>query len=189
MEEKDRVRKECLSQRKALSEEEVSELSRKICEKLLKQSWYPECRNLLVYSAVRNEVDLSSFLRQAWVDGKQIYFPKVFGETMEFFRTDSFERLQKGTFGVLEPVSEEYPYQKNGKSVILVPGVAFSECGARIGYGKGYYDRYLSKDGGFSSSIVGVAYELQIVEDFETESNDINMHQIVTECREVVLEG
>jgi 5-formyltetrahydrofolate cyclo-ligase len=187
MEAKENVRSRILFQRKQLSEEERNRKSSIICRKLLCGNWYEMCQRILVYSAVQKEVDLSEFIRQAWKEGKILYFPKVFGEEMEFFRADCPTDLKKGSFGVAEPQDESCPYEASQENVILVPGVAFSNDGARAGYGKGYYDRYLGhwnkKDIPYTA--IGVAFDFQVTQEFKTDSNDIYMHRIITENREV----
>jgi 5-formyltetrahydrofolate cyclo-ligase len=187
MEKKENVRKRILSLRKQLSEDERAAKSNIICSKLLHADWYASSRQILVYSAVLKEVDLSAFIRMAWHDGKILYFPKVFGVEMEFFRADAMDELQKGSFGVLEPMDESHPYQAAEQNIVLVPGAAFSEQGARIGYGKGYYDRYFGrwKRKDIPYTAIGLAFDFQVIKEFKTDSNDIDMHWIITEMREV----
>jgi 5-formyltetrahydrofolate cyclo-ligase len=187
MEKKENVRKRILSLRKQLSEEERAAKSNIICSKLLHAGWYAASPEILVYSAILKEVDLRAFIQTAWQDGKILYFPKVFGEKMEFFRADAMEELQKGSFGVLEPKDESCPYRAAEQNIVLVPGAAFSEQGARIGYGKGYYDRYFGcwKEEKIPYTAIGIAYDFQVVEEFKTDSNDMDMHWIITEMREV----
>jgi 5-formyltetrahydrofolate cyclo-ligase len=187
MEAKETVRSRILSQRKQFSEEERNRKSSMICRKLLSQEWYETIKQILVYSAVQKEVDLGEFIRQAWKDGKILYFPKVFGKTMEFFRADSPADLKKGSFGVAEPWDESRPYEAAHQNLILVPGVAFSGNGARIGYGKGYYDRYFGRwnEKDISYTAIGIAFDFQVIQEFKTDSNDICMHRIITENREV----
>jgi 5-formyltetrahydrofolate cyclo-ligase len=187
MEDKETVRKRILSLRKQLSEEERAAKSNLICNRLLHADWYAASLEILVYSAILKEVDLSAFIRTAWQDGKILYFPKVFGEKMEFFRADAMEELQKGSFGVLEPKDESRPYRAEKQNIVLVPGAAFSEQGARIGYGKGYYDRYFGrwKEEKIPYMAIGIAYDFQVVKEFKTDSNDMDMHWIITEMREV----
>jgi 5-formyltetrahydrofolate cyclo-ligase len=187
MENKENVRKRILFLRKQLSEEERAAKSSIICNKLLHAGWYAASPEILVYSAILKEVDLSAFIRNAWQDGKILYFPKVFGEKMEFFRADAMDELQKGSFGVLEPLDESRSYQATEHNIVLVPGAAFSEQGARIGYGKGYYDRYFDrwKKENIPYAAIGIAYDFQLIKEFKTDSNDIDMHWIITEMREV----
>jgi 5-formyltetrahydrofolate cyclo-ligase len=187
MEAKENARSRILFQRKQLLEEERNRKSSMICRKLLSQEWYETVKQILVYSAVQKEADLDEFIRQAWKDGKILYFPKVFGETMEFFRADGSADLKKGSFGVAEPWDESRPYQAARGNLVLVPGVAFSENGARIGYGKGYYDRYFGqwKEKHIPFTALGIAFDFQVIQEFKTDSNDICMHRIITENREV----
>ena len=102
---------------------------------------------ILVYSAIQSEADLDLFCKKAWADEKKLYFPKVFGEKMDFFCVSDASQLTSGAFHVMEPDVDTYvleTFQSTQVQVpILVPGVAFSRRGERIGYGKGYYDRYI----------------------------------------------
>ncbi len=183
---KSRIREEILSRRKAQPADETTEKSVRICRRLLASDWYSDSRRLLVYSAVKNEVDLRFFIEQAWRGQKEFYFPKVWGETMDFFPADDWEKLRRGAFGVMEPDGAGSPFLAEEKSVALVPGVAFSLSGGRIGYGKGYYDRYLSRQENRKYlTLIGIAFEFQLLDEFETECSDQNMHRIVTENKEV----
>lgn len=191
MEAKNRVRREMLSKRNALSPEEIQINSEKICRRLLSADWYPGSRRILVYSAVKNEVDLSLFIDCALREKKQLYFPKVSGEAMDFFRVEDRRTLKKGAFGVPEPDGAGLRFPAGERGVMLVPGVAFSFGGGRIGYGKGYYDRYLSdksKAGGDCLLPIGIAFDFQLADRFQTESNDVNMYRIITENREVIVQ-
>lgn len=181
--------------------------SRRIAERLCSLGWYGESRTILVYSAIRSEVDLGAFCRQAWRDNKSLYFPRVEQEAMEFCRVDSPKELSPGSFSVMEPGMSACRLRCADWSTetvpILVPGVAFSLRGDRIGYGKGYYDRYLAAHPQLMP--VGVCFEaqlagagrcraafgdLQCLECGERESgawepmaHDRRMEWIVTECR------
>jgi 5-formyltetrahydrofolate cyclo-ligase len=153
-----------------------------ITDKLLHAEWYAECEKLLVYSAIRSEVDLAPFIEQAWADGKQLYFPKVEGEEMEFYLANGWEELAPGAFGVREPVSgirleRMIPFL----TPVLVPGAAFSKNRQRIGYGKGYYDKYLlANQKNKRLAAIGIAYSFQITDEFETGEFDYPMQEIVS---------
>lgn len=193
METKSRVRKEYLKLRSELSATDVRDKSMTICGRIKNSSFYRETSHIFVYAALGNEVDLASLVRQAWKDGKTVCFPKVFGEDMEFFKVTGFEQLAEGSFHVSEPKTgcEQFPLQsKNhdfGRILILTPGVAFSESGARIGYGKGFYDRYFYKmeQAGYEFIPAGIAYRFQITNKFEAEAFDYRMTTIFTEKKEV----
>lgn len=182
MESKVQLRKRIKEKRNALSETERTSYSAQICNRLREQSWYANAHTILVYSAIQSEADLSLFCAQARKDGKILYFPKVFGEEMEFFRVDDTAQLVAGTFSVMEPNIEEFAlssYPSDAGAPVLVPGVAFSESGERIGYGKGYYDRYISAHPNLF--LVGICFECQLLDMIPAEPQDIAMQQIVTE--------
>jgi 5-formyltetrahydrofolate cyclo-ligase len=183
MDGKKSIRKKIIAVRDNSSEAYRTSAAAAITEKLLHAGWYESSTQILVYSAIRSEVNLSSFIEQAWKDGKELYFPKVEGEDMEFYRAKSWEYLAPGTFGVLEPVtgvrlSRMIPFL----TPILVPGVAFSRDGHRIGYGKGYYDKYLTANQKNKRlAAIGIAFAFQLVEPFETDAFDYPMQEIITE--------
>ena len=191
METKNRVRKEYIQRRNGLSPEEVLQKSITICNRIRNSSFYQEMENIFVYSALGNEVDLSPFIKQAWKDEKNVFFPKVFGTDMEFYKVSSFDQLEEGCFHVLEPIASLEPFSLRvsglPKILVLTPGVAFSENGARIGYGKGFYDRYFCKlEKLFCDFVpVGIAYDFQITNEFEAENLDYKMSTIFTEKKEV----
>lgn len=181
MENKQELRKRLKRERDAIPDEVRTQKSILISERLLKKTWYADTQCLLVYAAIQSEVDLSVFCERAWKDGKELFFPKVFDHDMEFYRIDRWDQLRRGTFSVMEPDMESHPdlYVKQSGSIMLVPGVAFSADGYRIGYGGGYYDRYLA--GNEELYTVGVCYTEQLTAAFEPEKHDCRMKEIVTE--------
>jgi 5-formyltetrahydrofolate cyclo-ligase len=183
MDDKKTIRKKIIAVRENSPEAYRASATATITEKLLNADWYESSTQILVYSAIRSEVNLSAFIEQAWKDGKNLYFPKVEGEDMEFYRADSWEHLAPGTFGVMEPVTgERLPRMIPFLTPILVPGVAFSKSGQRIGYGKGYYDKYLTANQKNKRlAAIGIAYAFQIVEPFETDAFDYPMQDIITD--------
>ena len=183
MERKQQLRKAALFERDAIPEEVRRQKSTEICKRLLQMPFYSESGQILVYSAVRSEADLTFFCRQAWADGKILYFPKVFGERMEFVRVNGPEEFCPGAFSVMEPdtdnMNTECFRDRDACSVILVPGAAFSRDGFRIGYGGGYYDKYLAVYNHLHG--VGICFEEQLSDRLEPEEHDVCMKEIVTE--------
>lgn len=182
MESKQELRKRLKRERDAIPHEVRAQKSISISERLLKKTWYADSHRLLVYAAIQSEVSLSAFCEKAWRDGKEIFFPKVFDRDMEFYRIERWGQLKRGAFSVMEPDMEQQPglYVKQPGSIMLVPGVAFSADGYRIGYGGGYYDRYLA--GHEELYTVGVCYTEQLTDAFEPEQHDCCMKEIVTDC-------
>lgn len=182
METKDSIRKRIRSYRRGLSPEEVKVRSLRICQKLQQWDSVSEADMIFVYSATQNEVDLNYFIHYAREHEIKLAFPRVSGDEMDFH----LGGLTPGAFGILEPAASSpiIRPKESDNILMLVPGVAFSEKGYRIGFGKGYYDRYLSKYPFIHTC--GIAYEAQMCENFTTEEFDIPMDQVVTEEREVI---
>ena len=106
-----------------------------------------------------------------------VYVPKVYGQDMEFIEITDYEELASGNFGILEPVSDDFEEIEDG--LMFMPGIAFDHSRNRIGFGGGYYDRYLARHAGLVT--VALAYEFQIVDKIDSEPTDIRPHIIVTE--------
>lgn len=179
METKNEIRKRALELRRQLLSEDIDKNSINICKQLLSTDWYRDARELLVYAAIQEEVNLSYFINQALDDKKCIYFPKVFGSEMEFYQVSSMDELSKGAFGVPEPPLENIRWKEKDffSTIILVPGVAFDRNGMRIGYGKGYYDRFLKKHPQLYP--IGIAHNVQIFTSWKFEECDIPMKEVI----------
>ena len=106
-----------------------------------------------------------------------VVLPRVEGDDMEFYDYDS-RAMQIGSFGIVEPQGVE-PVEAEQIDLMVVPGVAFTAAGDRLGRGKGYYDRYLSREG-FRAFCVGVCYEHQVVESLPVEPHDKAMDEVVS---------
>ncbi|MCC8065802.1 MAG: 5-formyltetrahydrofolate cyclo-ligase [Lachnospiraceae bacterium] len=186
MTEKQNVRDHYKQLRNEMSQGQVETLSLKICEHLISSDLFLQAEYLYAYAPLGNEVDIRPVVEAAWQQGKQVAFPKVFGEEMRYFEVTSFSQLKEGTFHVMEPEESAgaAPVDWRGERglLVLVPGVAFDRKGNRMGYGKGYYDRHFADlDTSQGESFTGVAYELQIAERLPTEDFDLSVTSLVTE--------
>ena len=121
-----------------------------------------------------HEVSTAAFIRQAQLDGKRVLVPKTYGQGRMIFVDYDESRLQKSSFGLMEPISEE-AVDKTEIDLIHVPGVVFNSQGFRIGYGGGYYDRYLADFAGASISSI---YSFQN-SDFEPNYHDIAVKEVL----------
>lgn len=186
METKEKIRSRIKTERKRLSKEQVEEKSGRICKCITSQEWFIDLEGVLcVYSAISNEVSLNLLIQKAFKKKQKLAFPKVRGKDMDFYFVTSMEDLEEGAFHIFEPKECCPIYEPNQGDVMLVPGVAFSEKGSRIGFGQGYYDRYLKR---FPEVYpVGIAYEMQMVQDWGKEEFDVSMGTIITEQREVMI--
>ena len=171
------VRNEALSKREALAQEQVLAASAKISEQIVKLPEFLNEQIVYAYSAFRNEVDLSDVIRVAQECGKTLLLPKTKDPDILFYEYRTDDRLIPGKFGVLEPEQDTPTDPKNG--LMLVPGVAFSREGYRVGFGKGYYDRYLADRPMVIT--VGICYECQLRDCFPVKNSDIPMDMIITE--------
>ena len=145
--EKQRLREECLAAREALTEQERSVLDDRITQKLLATSEYAEATTVLTYVSVSSEVSTRMFIECALRDGKTVAVPRCLpGHRLEFVAIASLEQLVAAPFNLLEP-AKELPAltedQKNN-SICIVPALLVDAKGYRLGYGAGFYDRFLS---------------------------------------------
>lgn len=198
--EKKALRKEMSQRWNKLAPEEIQRRSQLVFERLCEHDIYRRASVIYSYASFRSEVDTWKFNRQVLADGKILALPKVLGkERMEFYRIDSIDRLIEGYMGIREPGPECPPINRDqpeyAKGIIIVPGLAFDREFYRLGYGGGYYDRYLSaccmeqRNGCFVKSdnrfliSCGVAYDGQMVEKVPREGTDHPLDHIVTETK------
>ncbi|MBR4027055.1 MAG: 5-formyltetrahydrofolate cyclo-ligase [Lachnospiraceae bacterium] len=192
METKKELRKEVLKIRDALSLLERKEKSQEITKKVTSFSSFCNSDKVLLFASYKSEVETKQMIEQAFVMGKHVYLPKVKGEIMEFYRVFPDMKLKDGYFGIQEPkedISLKLIPQKEENIFVLLPGAVFDEEGGRIGYGKGFYDKFLQEleQQVHRNNIckMAVAFECQIVEKGRIirEEHDILPNVIVTEER------
>ncbi|MBR7008583.1 MAG: 5-formyltetrahydrofolate cyclo-ligase [Ruminococcus sp.] len=153
-----------------------------IAEKLLQSEYYKACRELLIYVSFDIEVDTIKIISHA-LGEKQVYCPKCFGDTniMEFYRITSLDDLKKGKYGILEPdTSSGATNSFSADSLCVVPGLSFDNNGHRLGFGKGFYDRFLSD---FAGTAIGICYDSFVKESLPTEEFDKCVDHLITEQR------
>jgi len=178
MERKKEIRKRLLTVRKEFPGEALLEQSQILAEKVLCHPVYAGCRKLFSYVSFRNEADTTAIIQAAFVSGKRVAVPRVNGKEMDFFEIQSMEELQTGSFGILEPKeSAKMVFPEEG-DLMLVPGAAFDPEGNRIGYGGGYYDRYLAKYPELYT--IGLAYDFQMLEDLPSEEFDLKLKEVIS---------
>lgn len=183
MEYKKEIRELAKRRRCWMETAEVAGKSEGICRRLIDNRNVQQAHQILVYSAIGNEVDLKLFVEQEWRMGKSIAFPRCIGAEMEFYEITDWSQLTEGSFHILEPANVTRPIVPMDNAVVCVPGIAFSENGDRIGMGSGYYDRYLRRYPYLYK--IGLAYELQMQYSWTPDYCDITMDLLITEQREV----
>ena len=178
------IRAEVLAARRALTSDEAAQKSTAILDRLRSLPEFESARALLVYvSSKDNEVDTLRLISSAIESGRKVLVPIAVTSTRQMVWSElrSLDELHKSTFGIMEPKEDcVRPAQHNKSDLALVPGIAFDVAGRRIGYGGGYYDRFLAA---FSGKKVALAYELQVYESIPSEPHDLPVDVIVTEDR------
>jgi 5-formyltetrahydrofolate cyclo-ligase len=183
---KNKIRQEILEKRKLLSDEMISLKSKKIFHSLKTLPLYKNAKNVMVYIDFRNEVKTNLIIEDLLRSNKNVILPISVPKTKEMILSkllDPKEELTKGTYGILEP-KKEYIRKVNTDilDLIIVPGVVFDREGYRIGYGGGYYDRFLDK---LSKDIpsIGLAFDLQIIHQVPNDSFDCPVDFVITETQ------
>ena len=150
---KKELRQAVLIQMKKLSGKEKEQADSWLTQRLLSSAAYQKSQVIATYLSMPHEVSTAAFIKQAQLDGKRVLVPKTYGQGRMVFVDYDEICLQKSTFGLMEPMSEE-AVEKSEIDLIHVPGVVFNSQGFRIGYGGGYYDRYLADYKGASISTI-----------------------------------
>ena len=188
--EKKMLRKEVLARRNGMPEQERVEKSFQIAQRVTAFEEFINSRIVLLYEAIRSEVETCEIYSEAKRLKKEIYYPRVLGEQMEFYRVDDTTEFDISPFGIKEPKPEStkaYQPKQEDAIFVVMPGVAFDKAGNRIGYGGGYYDKYICN---LAARLpqenickVAVIYECQLVEEgfIPKESHDVQVDYIVTE--------
>ena len=193
MTEKQSIRSKYLEARNALTREERIGKSTLIWENLQKEKAYAEVEILLVYRDYRSEVVTGSFVAELLEDKKKrIFAPTVEGMYISFYEVTSMTELVSGYQGIREPVSGikrkfDKEIMKKHKCLLLVPGSVFDAGMGRMGYGKGFYDRFLEEHDSVIKA--GLAFDCQIAKKVPEEAHDIKMDMIITESRVIKKQG
>lgn len=175
---KKELRKQLKHKRDLLSLEEIENNSTIIFERLLRDTPFITKKCVLSYVDYKNEVKTGRLINYCFNSDTRIATPKVNNSVMDFYYIHSFDDLKPGTYGILEPDTEQICIPDQN-TVILMPGLAFDLNGGRVGYGGGYYDRYLNKYPDILK--IAVCFDFQIVDQIDCEETDIKPDYIVTE--------
>ena len=171
---KKELRQTVLKQMKKLSGKEKEQADSWLTQRLLSSAAYQNAQVIATYLSMPHEVSTAAFIKQAQLDGKRVLVPKTYGQGRMIFVDYDESRLRKSSFGLMEPTSEE-AVDKTKIDLIHVPGVVFNSQGFRIGYGGGYYDRYLAD---FSGASISSIYSFQ-QSDFEPDYHDIAVKEVL----------
>lgn len=167
---KKELRRGIRERKRTMTEEEIVARSAALGEAFAASDFYKNAKTIYGYLPYNQEVRTVPMLEQALRDGKKVAVPKVIGDDMVFIYLDDMSQVEKGYAGIPEPIANE-PIAKDETALVLMPGLAFDPQGHRIGYGGGFYDRFLEKEP--EHPTLALCYEFQMLEHLETEAHDI----------------
>lgn len=184
-EEKKRIRRDILKKRSELSMEERMKASLVITDRIIGHQWFYRADVLLAFVGYGSEIDTSGIIKEALRCGKKVYVPKVCANEMHFYRIYDYDGLVRGYKGIPEPsgLSEKYDFNSDNagceRTLLLMPGVAFDMEKNRIGYGKGFYDRFLQDKEKLRLHSIAIGFLCQIVDNIPSDERDIKPYQII----------
>ena len=167
---KKELRQQIREKKRAMTEEEIAEKSRVLGEKLFSCPQYQAAKTVYGYLPYNQEVRTVPMLRRALEDGKAVAVPKVFGDDMKFILLSDLSQVAKGYAGIPEPIADG-PEAADDHALVLMPGLVFDPQGHRIGYGGGFYDKFLAREPAHPT--VALCYDFQVLPELETEAFDI----------------
>ncbi|MCD2348800.1 5-formyltetrahydrofolate cyclo-ligase [Clostridium guangxiense] len=175
------IRKKMLQIRNNMDEHEKQIRDNKVFSNIINSNEYKSSTNIFLFVSYNSEVDTHKIIRHSLKEGKRIFVPKVISrkDGMETIEIKGFSDLEKSKHGILEPCSDKYA-NPEVVDVVFAPGLAFDKNGGRLGYGAGFYDRYL-KLLKKSTAKIGLCYSFQVVENVPMEEYDVRMNGIITD--------
>lgn len=196
-------RKKGKQERERLSKTQLERISISIQQQLFTLEEWETCKQVLCFVSQANEIQTYPIMKQAWATGKEVYVPKVDSDQqcMQFFRIHTMKELNLGAFGILEPSSSpdrawldrgiDSPFNETSHtSLLIVPGLVFDSLGYRIGYGGGYYDRFMQKHMDVPTIIsVGLIMHDLLVTDSQlpAEEYDQRVDYVITENKVITV--
>ena len=189
--EKNEVRRLMARRKKEYSASQFEQKSLQITARLQELPCWKKADAVFAYMDLPGEVKMREFIRRCWEEGKTVAVPKIIASDiddritaaqMRFYRINSFDDLHEGMMHIMEPDPDRCEcLDSEEDALIIMPGVAFDADRRRIGYGGGFYDRYLAAYPGHAT--VAVAYEFQVLEQVPSQEQDIRPQLLVTEDR------
>ena len=185
--EKSAFRAECRRARAGISSEIRALLSEQICERLLACEEYKTATLILAYHPIGSEADTLPIIKRALADKKRLALPicRYDSDDMDFFFINDLDSLDTGRFSIPSPspLSEKYdPLCDSSTAIILLPALAFDKSGKRIGYGRGFYDKYLTLFGG---KRIGLQFSSLVFDSIPSEAHDMAVDMIISD-KEVI---
>ena len=170
------LRREIRDQKRAMTEADILRRSEALGKRFRQLDLYQNAQTIYGYLPYNQEVRTVPMLEQALRDGKKVAVPKVYGDTMRFIYLTDLTAVAKGYAGIPEPMADE-PVARDETALVLMPGLAFDPQGHRMGYGGGFYDKFLAQEPNHPT--VALCYDFQMLPHLETESHDIPVDRVL----------
>ena len=173
---KKELRRSIRERKRAMTEEEIVMRSEKLGVLFAQSEAYKNAKTIYGYLPYNQEVRTVPMLEQALKDGKKVAVPKVYGDEMKFLYLDDLTKVSKGYAGIPEPIADG-PVADDETALVLMPGLAFDPQGHRIGYGGGFYDKFLAAEPNHPT--LALCYEFQMLPVLDTEEHDIPVDTVL----------
>ena len=173
---KKELRRAIRERKRAMTEEEIVSRSAKLGVLFTQSDAYKNAKTIYGYLSYNQEVRTVPMLEQALRDGKRVAVPKVYGDEMKFLYLDDLTKVSKGYAGIPEPIADG-PVADDTTALVLMPGLAFDPAGHRIGYGGGFYDKFLAAEPNHPT--LALCYEFQMLPELHTEEHDIPVDTVL----------
>ncbi len=170
------LRNQIRQQKKQLTGSYIAETSQKLAEMFFETEYYQNATTIYGYLSYNQEVRTVPILQRAMEDGKRVAVPKVYGDTMRFIYLEDLCAVAPGCMSIPEPVADG-PVAEDQTALVLMPGVAFDEKGNRMGYGGGFYDKFLAQEPNHPT--VALCYAFQMVENLPTDDYDVPVDMVL----------
>lgn len=164
------LRQAIREKKRAMTQMQIEEKSRNLCEQFLATPQYAEAKTIYGYLPYNQEVRTIPILEAALADGKQVAVPKVYGDEMRFIYLTDLTAVEQGYSGIPEPIADA-PIGDDPTALVLMPGLAFDAQGHRIGYGGGFYDKFLAEEPNHHK--IALCYDFQMLPAIQTDDFDI----------------
>lgn len=173
---KTELRREIRARKRAMTEEEIETRSARLARLFFASEAYQKAKTIYGYLPYNQEVRTVPMLERALKDGKKVAVPKVYGDEMKFLYLDDLNAVAKGYAGIPEPIADE-PVAQDETALVLMPGLAFDPQGHRIGYGGGFYDKFLAAEPHHPT--LALCYEFQMLPKLDVEDHDIPVDTVL----------
>jgi len=173
---KKNLRKMIREQKRAMTEEQIAAASLRLERMFLETKEYAAARTVYAYLPYNQEVRTEGIIQQALADGKMVAVPKVYGDEMRFILIRDLENFEVSDMGIPEPIGDT-PVAGDPTALVLMPGLAFDEQGHRVGYGGGFYDKFLGREPGHPT--IALCYAFQMLPQLETDDFDIPVDRVL----------